>query len=731
MCRHDEGREAAGRGVSSSCVPSGVAEPETPALPVARVAVDVPLPHLDRPFDYAVTPEHDLLAVPGRPGPGALRRPAAGRVRARTAWPRASTTGRSRRCTRSISAEPVLTAEVATLVRAVADHYAGTFADVVRLAVPPRHAATEKARPVGDPPPAPDTDRRDRTAGRIPERPGLPGCRARRRRRPEPRGRSCPRRPWRRLGRRPGRGGPGLRRGRPRSGAGGARPARPRPARRGLRDLARDGPVRRAGRGRRSGRPLSGVPGRPARRRPGRDREPRGGVRPGRRPRSGRAVGRRRRPAGRAARALPAHPRGAGPARRADRLRRALRAATPGRPSCSPRSSGAGCASWRRHGPGRRRHGAARPGERGRRLRPGPRPGGPAGAAAARGVRADARRAAAGSGAGPGAARGLSGRPGLPGLPRAGPLPLLRRPATRATRAEPGALELRLVRAAAGRLGVPDLRRPPGRARRWSGADRTAEELGRAFPRTPVRQSAAGHVLDEVPATARDRRRDTRARSRPPRAVTPPRSCSTPRCCCCGPTCGPPRRPCGAGSTRSRWSAAGADGGSVLAVGDSVRPGAAGTGPGRPGGVRRPRARRPDRRPLPAGGHAGQRRGPTGCWRSSSGCSSCPTRPRCSGRCELPSGVRRRAAPPVAAACAARSARRAGPGGQGGPRRPQRPQERRCAALPGRPGRARLIRGRRGSVHSCRCESSSPAPPRSPSPASRRCWPPGTRWSPS
>jgi primosomal protein N' (replication factor Y) len=46
-----------------------------------------------------------------------------------------------------ISAEPVLTAEIANLIRKVADHYAGTFADVLRLAVPPRHAATEQAEP--------------------------------------------------------------------------------------------------------------------------------------------------------------------------------------------------------------------------------------------------------------------------------------------------------------------------------------------------------------------------------------------------------------------------------------------------------------------------------------------------------------------------------------------------------------------------------------------------------
>src|SRR4029450_183050 len=44
------------------------------------------------------------------------------------------------------SEERVLSTEMARLVRKVADHYAGTFADVMRLAVPPRHAATEQDR---------------------------------------------------------------------------------------------------------------------------------------------------------------------------------------------------------------------------------------------------------------------------------------------------------------------------------------------------------------------------------------------------------------------------------------------------------------------------------------------------------------------------------------------------------------------------------------------------------
>src|SRR6266516_1576973 len=48
---------------------------------------------------------------------------------------------------RVVSAEPVLTPEIAALARAVADRYAGTLADVLRLAIPPRHAAAEAQSP--------------------------------------------------------------------------------------------------------------------------------------------------------------------------------------------------------------------------------------------------------------------------------------------------------------------------------------------------------------------------------------------------------------------------------------------------------------------------------------------------------------------------------------------------------------------------------------------------------
>jgi len=127
-------------------------EPTTPL--VAQVAVDVSLPHLDRPFDYLV-PDADRAAI------------AVGcRVRVRFAGKRAdgyvlglagsSEAGdKLRPLDRVVSPEVVLTAPVTRLCRAVADHYGGTFADVVRMAVPGRHAATESAAPPPHPDPRP------------------------------------------------------------------------------------------------------------------------------------------------------------------------------------------------------------------------------------------------------------------------------------------------------------------------------------------------------------------------------------------------------------------------------------------------------------------------------------------------------------------------------------------------------------------------------------------------
>ena len=121
-------------------------------LPVARVAVDVALAHLDRPFDYRVPAHLDEVAVPGV----RVRVRFAGRLVDGFLLERVADTdhaGRLAWVDKVVSPEPVLTAEVAALCRAVADRYAGVLADVLRLAVPPRHARVE-AEPV----PAPDAD---------------------------------------------------------------------------------------------------------------------------------------------------------------------------------------------------------------------------------------------------------------------------------------------------------------------------------------------------------------------------------------------------------------------------------------------------------------------------------------------------------------------------------------------------------------------------------------------
>jgi primosomal protein N' (replication factor Y) len=116
-------------------------------LPVARVAVDVSLAHLDRPFDYLVPEQLASVAVPGC----RVRVRFAGKLTDGFVLERATSSdhpGRLAFLDRVVSAEPVLTTELAGLARAVADHYAGTLADVLRLAIPPRHAATE-AQPPG------------------------------------------------------------------------------------------------------------------------------------------------------------------------------------------------------------------------------------------------------------------------------------------------------------------------------------------------------------------------------------------------------------------------------------------------------------------------------------------------------------------------------------------------------------------------------------------------------
>ncbi|GAA4792401.1 primosomal protein N' [Actinomycetospora chlora] len=122
--------------------------------PVARVAVDVNLAHLDRPFDYQVPEQLAEQAVPG----ARVRVRFAGRLVDGFVLAREDTsehTGRLGWLEKVVSPEPVLSAELAGLCRAVADRYAGTLADVLRLAVPPRHARVEAETPPERPAPTP------------------------------------------------------------------------------------------------------------------------------------------------------------------------------------------------------------------------------------------------------------------------------------------------------------------------------------------------------------------------------------------------------------------------------------------------------------------------------------------------------------------------------------------------------------------------------------------------
>jgi primosomal protein N' (replication factor Y) len=124
--------------------------------PIARVLPLLTVPHLDREFDYLVAAEQSDAAQPGV----RVRIRFHGRLVDGFILERRSDTdhvGKLGWLDRVVSDERVLTPEVRRLVDAVAARYAGTRADVLRLAVPPRHAATEKTFP--DPPGPPVTVR--------------------------------------------------------------------------------------------------------------------------------------------------------------------------------------------------------------------------------------------------------------------------------------------------------------------------------------------------------------------------------------------------------------------------------------------------------------------------------------------------------------------------------------------------------------------------------------------
>ena len=114
---------------------------------IAAVAVDVALPHLDRTFDYRVPVELEPFIASGQ----RVRVRFAGRILTGFVLGLHNDTAHATADLRAIVSGPgVLPPAMAALVRAVADRYASTFADVVRFAVPPRHGRAEAAALLAD-----------------------------------------------------------------------------------------------------------------------------------------------------------------------------------------------------------------------------------------------------------------------------------------------------------------------------------------------------------------------------------------------------------------------------------------------------------------------------------------------------------------------------------------------------------------------------------------------------
>jgi primosomal protein N' (replication factor Y) (superfamily II helicase) len=111
--------------------------------PIARVLPMLTVPHLDREFDYLVSADQSDDAQPGV----RVRVRFHGRLVDAFVLERRSDTdhgGQLGWLDRVVSPEQVLTPELSRLVDAVAARYAGTRPDVIRLAIPPRHAKVER-----------------------------------------------------------------------------------------------------------------------------------------------------------------------------------------------------------------------------------------------------------------------------------------------------------------------------------------------------------------------------------------------------------------------------------------------------------------------------------------------------------------------------------------------------------------------------------------------------------
>ncbi|MFE4513879.1 primosomal protein N' [Kitasatospora sp. NPDC056783] len=135
-------------------------------LPVARVVVDKGVLTIDKFFDYAVPA---AMAEEAQPGVRVRVRFGARVVKGQreggelhdgfivARLEKSDFAGPLAPLAQVLSPEPVLTPQLLRLCRTVADRYAGTLADVLQLAVPPRHAKAEAepSPPPSAPPAAP------------------------------------------------------------------------------------------------------------------------------------------------------------------------------------------------------------------------------------------------------------------------------------------------------------------------------------------------------------------------------------------------------------------------------------------------------------------------------------------------------------------------------------------------------------------------------------------------
>lgn len=110
--------------------------------PFAQVVVDVPAAAVDRVFEYLVPEKISAAALAGV----RVRVRFSGRLVDGFIMSREPTAAHQGKLAPlfKVSGVPVLTAAIAQLARAVADRYAGTLSEILRDAVPPRHAAAEK-----------------------------------------------------------------------------------------------------------------------------------------------------------------------------------------------------------------------------------------------------------------------------------------------------------------------------------------------------------------------------------------------------------------------------------------------------------------------------------------------------------------------------------------------------------------------------------------------------------